>query len=376
MAEWRFHAFTVLGDGKTTLAVSDIDLSSPAVVRDLSGPGEVSGSIAPEILRYKTPTGEPAFLPYRTLIAAEYTGRIVAAGILEELAIDGPSLSLTAPGLITALLKNTAHMGSFSAIEVDPLNVVREQIIHHAQSQDGGDLGITVDPLTTDVRIGEEERDVEFTTGDGEEVSFTAGPYILAWWATDDLGKEFDDLAAETPFDYLLESKWSGDTELSHHLNLGHPTIGTRRSNLRFMEGENITIELAHTYAGEDYASEVLVLGAGEGRKMVRGTAKRSTGRMRRTRVVTDKSITSRKRADAAAEAELKRALGESDLDEVTVANHPNAPFFSYDVGDEIYIQWPDGWEPAGGLWVRILSMSFQPDSDQVVLSVARVEKV
>lgn len=372
---WRFHAFTVLGDGETTLAISDVELSDPTVVRDLSGPGEVSGTISPEILRYKDADGRPIFLPFQTVIAAEYTGRIVGAGVLEEMDASGADLTLTAPGLLTALLKDTAHVGSFSGIEVDPLNVVRDQIIGHAQAQKGGDLGITVDPLTTSVRIGEEERDVEFTTGDGENVSFTAGPYVLAWWATDDLGKELDDLAEETPFDYLLKSSWDGDTELKHHLHLGHPTIGVRRNNLRFMEGENITVDLSHTYAGEDYASEVLVLGAGEGRKMVRGTAKRKTGRMRRTRVVTDKSITSRKRADAAAEAELKRALGESDLDQVTVANHPNANLFSFDVGDEIYIQWPDGWEPAGGLWVRILSMEFQPDSDQVVLSVARVEK-
>lgn len=373
---WRFHAFTIVGDGKTRLAALDIDLSSPSVVRDLSGPGEVSGTISPEILRYKDDDGRPIFLPFQTLIAAEYMGRIVAAGVLEEMGADGANLTLAAPGLITALLKDTAHMGSFSGVEVDPLNVVRDEIITHAQSQPAGDLGITVDPLTTRVRIGEEERDVDFTTAEGEEVSFTAGPYILAWWATDDLGKELDDLAEETPFDYLLESSWDGDRELSHHLRLGHPTIGVRRTNLRFMEGENITVDLAHTYAGEDYASEVLVLGAGEGRKMVRGTAKRKTGRMRRTRVVTDKSITSRKRADAAAEAELKWALGEADLDSVTVANHPNAALFSFDVGDEIYIQWPDGWEPAGGLWVRVLSMEFQPDSDQVVLSVARVEKI
>lgn len=372
---WRFHAFTAVGDGRTRLALLDFDLSSPSVIVDLSGPGEVSGQVTPELASLKDENG-PLLRPYQTVLAAEYQGRIIQAGVLEEMSVSGPTLTLTAPGLVSAMLKNTAHTGAFSGIEVDPLNCVRDEMVSHVQSQPGGDMGVTVDSTTSPVRIGEEEREVSFETGEGQQVDFIAGPYVLSWWKTDDLAKELDDLASDTPFDYLLESSWKTDRELAHHLKLGYPRIGTRRDQVRFMVGENITVELSHQYAGEDYASHILVLGAGEGRDMIRGEASRSTGRLRRTRVVTDKSITSRVRADAAAQAELKRALGEADLDQVTVADHPNAPFGSFWVGDEIYVQWPEGWTTRGGLWVRILSMEFQPDEDTVVLSVARVEKV
>lgn len=372
---WRYHAFTAAGDGRTVLAASNLDLSSPAVVRDLSGPGSVSGTITPEIARYKDSSGRPIFLPYRTILVAEYAGRITA-GVLEGMDIEGPNLRLEAPGLISGLLRGTAHTGVFSGVKVDPLDVVREQIIGHAQSQPGGDLGITVDPLRTRVRIGEELREVEFSTGAGQDVAFEAGPYVLAWYKTDDLGKELDDLAVETPFDYLLETRWKTATELTHNLRLGHPRIGSRRNELRFMVGENIVDEPTQTFAGEEYASEVLVLGAGEGRDMIRGTARKSGGRLRRVRTITDKSITSRARADRVAADELKRGLGEADITQVTVAEHPNAPLTAFDVGDEINLQWPSGWTPRGDLWVRVLSIEYQPDLDQAVLSVARVEKI
>ena len=93
----------------------------------------------------------------------------------------------------------------------------------------GGDRGRfgarDVDPLTSPVRVGEEERDVNFSTGDGQDVSFETGPFRLNPVDTQDLAKTIEDLAADTPFDYLEETRWVGES-IRHRMRLGYPAFG------------------------------------------------------------------------------------------------------------------------------------------------------
>src|SRR5699024_9916925 len=52
----------------------------------------------------------------------------------------------------------------------------------HLQSKPQGDLGVVVDDTKAPkgVTVGAEEKDVSFETGEGEQVEFQSGPYILA----------------------------------------------------------------------------------------------------------------------------------------------------------------------------------------------------
>lgn len=370
---WRYLAYRMNGDGTETLLSNDVPLQGPALREDLSGPGGIEGKIAPEVARLKTKDGEPVFLPWSTAVYAEKDGNIRAGAILVDLLETGPVLDLDTVGL-PGYLNGQPYGGNISRVQVDPLDMARH-LWDHQQARPAGNLGLTYDSTSSPVRIGTKEEDVRFTTGNGEEVSFQAGPYTLQWWKDHDMGKAFDDLAAETPFDYLVTHKWDGE-RIAHHLRLGYPTLGARRHDLRFVVGENIFTQPPVRYDGDTYASDVVVLGAGEGRKMIRGGDSRRTGRLHRAAVVIDKSLRNKKSADTIAAQELAARIGDEDLDTLVVEEHPNAALGSFAPGDEILVQSPAGWSKEVYLWVRILSIVTEPEKNTATLTVARTDRM
>lgn len=370
---WRYIATRLNGDGTETFLSWDVPLQGAAVVDDLSGPGGLTGSISPEVARLQTAEGDPVFVPWSTAVYAEADGHIRGGGILAELGEDGPKLSLDCVGF-SGFLQGQPYTGDISRVGVDPLDMGRE-LWAHKQSMRGGNLGLVLDGTSSPVRVGTAEKSTEFTTGAGEDVAFVSGPYALNWWSTHDMAAEFDKLAAETPFDYQVVHEWSGET-ITHRMRLGYPTLGRRRDDLRFMVGENVFVVPKIEYSGGAYASEAIVLGAGEGRKMVRGTESTVSGRLHRAVVVEDKSLTSGEAARKAAVTEVKARLGDPDIDELVVHDHPHAVLGSFGVGDEIRVDTRPGWSSGLSLWVRILSMKIEPDLDRCTLTVARVEKV
>jgi hypothetical protein len=201
-----------------------------------------------------------------------------------------------------------------------------------------------------------------------------AEPYVLSYEKTHDIGKEIEDLSVETPFDYREVHRWDGDT-IRHELKFGYPDIRARRHDLRFVVGENVAVAPQLDYDGDAYASEVLVLGAGTGAKMVRGDATRTTTRLRRVAVVEDKTVTTTDRAKAIAAAEVAQRSGDVDIQDLLVWDHPHAPLGSYTVGDEILITTRQGWTNQLSLWCRVLAVTITPESGTTALKVARVEK-
>lgn len=369
MSGWHYFATRLHGNGTETVIATEIPLEgvSPRVV--LSGPDDFgSPSVPIEIERLRGEDGKPVFLPWSTAFYAEKDGLIRAGGLLTDAVADGPSLSLQIDGW-TAYLEGMPYSGDEKWIEADPLDIARH-IWAHVQSQPQGNIGLVLDDTTSPVRIGQEEEEVEFETEDGEEVSFTAGPYRLNYFSTHDLAREFDDLAQSTPFDYAVEHYWHGD-EIRHRLRLGYPRLGRRRKDLRFVVGENIT-EPSVDLETEEFATEVWLLGAGEGSKMVRGIAVRETDRLRRPVVISDETVSSAKRARQIAEAELAHRLGAEGVESIEVIEHPNAPVGSWQVGDEIRIQGGgSGWAGGLDLWVRVLDFTYAT-ADRATLTVMR----
>ncbi|MFC3299646.1 hypothetical protein FJV46_10725 [Arthrobacter agilis] len=369
----RYIATRLNGDGTETPLSFDVPLQGVRTTDDLSGPGGLEGSISPEVQRLQTAGGEPIFHAWSTALYAEVDGKLRGGAILAGLKAQGPSLSLDCVGF-TGYLKDEPYTADYSRVAVDPLDVARH-LWEHRQAKTNGNIGLTVDTTTSPIRIGTPVKETSFTTGAGEDVNFESGPYTLAWWKTRDLGKEFDDLATSTPFDYRVSHEWDGET-IRHRLILGYPNLGARREDLRFVLGENLFQRPTIDLTGGDYASEVLVLGAGEGRKMVRSVQSTPTRRLHRTAVLEDKSLQSKAAADRAALLELRSRLGEVDITEVDVTNHPHARIGEYSPGDEILIQTRHDWAGEVSLWVRILSITLDPQTERSVLSVTRVERV
>ena len=316
--------------------------------------------------------GDPLIQNWQSVIVSERDGQIKGVSIVKDSPVDEGSMSLSGIGL-AGYPTGMPFTGSFKGIEVDPIDQVR-RIWNHLQGKPQGDLGVVVDDTKAPrgVTIGAEEKDVEFETGEGEQVEFQSGPYILAWYQTDDCGKEIEDLAEYTPFDYRMEHEWAGESFTSF-LRIGTPKIGVRRSRPRFVVGENIIEFPGIERVGDDYANEVLCLGSGEATKMRKGTATVKTDRLRRAVVLADKSQRSNAAAEKAANAELKNRAGDPDITEITVCQHPNAEFNTWGLGDEILVTTPETWVKKMHMWCRVVSESWDCDKDTLKLTLKKV---
>ena len=360
---WRYIAQRVPGGEFVDF---DLPLSDVTITRTLSGPGRLSATIPVEVTRLRGPDGRPVLDPWGTAIWAERGGQIRGGGIYVAPSLRGQAWSLDCMG-ISGYPQAMAWTGDpYSGVDVDPLDLVR-RIWDHLQSQPGGNLGVSLDPTVSPVRVGTAEDAPATDTG------AATGPVRLDWWSTHDLGKVIDDHAASTPFDYLEDTLWEGE-QLVHRLRLGYPTLGTRRADLRFAIGENIALIPDLSAAEGDYATEVLGLGAGEGRTTVRTpTLTRPAPGLRRVVVHTDKSARTTEALLPAARAALAAADGALGLRQVVVNDHPHAPLGSFDVGDEIPITGPTGWVDLDA-WVRVVEIEIKPtESDRMTVTVVEV---
>ena len=346
----------------------DLQLLSPKVGTTVSAPASISGSLPLGYKQLELEDGSLALREWGCMIIAQFDEQEPIAAIVDHLSTDGDRLNLDAGGF-SMYPTGIPWLGpDYAGIQVDPLDMFRK-VWEHVQSYPDGDLGVVVDATKSKVRIGTKEVENSFTTSDGQDVSFTSGPFRLAWWSTEDLGKVLDDLSASTPFQFRERSSWVGE-DLVHRIELGVPTIGARKPDLKFEIGVNIMVPPPASQ--EDYCSEVFQLGAGEGRTKVNSRLVERTGRMRRVLVTTDKSLTSKGAATLAAKPVLQSRSGAYGIESVELIDHQMAEFGTFGPGDEIFIQGDAGWIELN-LWVRIFEMDIDCDTGRMTLRVEAV---
>lgn len=338
-----------------TWLTRDFDgLSEGQRTRALSGPGGITGVIQPEMRHRIADDGKPYLWEWGTYIYAEIDGRIRNAGIITKVDYDNQKLTLEAPGFST-YPHGLPYGGAINFLRTDPLVAVRH-IWDHVQSRPNSQLGVTVDPTVTPETawIGNNEN-----------------PYGLVWWEHPDCGGEIDSLAKQTPFDYIERHAYTSDaqTAVAHHIQIGYPRLGRKRLDLRFAEGENIISSVPVGVDGDDLANELIGIGKGEGSAMVHATIAVIDGRLRRPKVVTDKTA-DRPRLDSILRDRLAKLIDVVDIAQVTVRDHPNAPLTAFDPGDDILVQATIPWLGAIRLWVRILGIA-ESDTDPTVAVLA-----
>src|SRR5690625_3743423 len=308
-----------------------VPLMGADVTRVLSGPGALSGTL-PE--GYGFPVRE-----WGSALWVESDGVFHGGGIVTTVEHADREIRVACTG-VTGYAQDMPWLAPREdLVDVDPLSIVR-MIWDHLQGSAGGDVHLTVDALTSPVRVGEEEQDVEFTTGDGDEVEFETGPFRLNPIDTQDLAKVIEDLAGDTPFDYLEETRWDGE-DIRHRMRLGYPALGVSRSEYSLDTRVNMTTLPTLGYADDDYASEVLLVGAGEGRDAVTAHVPERAERLRRVAIITDKSVRSKKTAARVAREELAARTAEGEVSNLVVIDSPNAPLDVLQPGDSIPVVGP-----------------------------------
>lgn len=345
----RYHAFR-LPDLEPLHGA--LDLRDVSLYRGVNEPGELRGSLdkAQAYSRIFVESDQSEVQLMRdqgTLIIADDGSRAWAfiADLITQDADHQDRLAISAVGFGHIPDQQPWLTDLRKYVDTDPLDIVRD-IWAYLSDQENG-LVVSVDSTSSPVTVGEEEEDVEFTTGQGEDVSFQAGPYKLVWYQADDLLKHIDDLSEETPFEWRERTIFDrrSDAPPQFHIELGYPRLESAvRDNLHFTVGVNVR-DVAFEDE-EDYFSEVLVLGNGEGQSTKRGRGyRRRVDRLRRVKVIEDNSLMSNRLCEQRAQEEADRADREGAfINQCTVMEHPAAPITSFDVGDTITIMGRFTW--------------------------------
>lgn len=339
-----------------------VPLQGAEPTRTLSGPSGLDGTL---------PEGYPhPVLEWGHALWVEDSGTFHGGGIVTTVEHQDRSLRVGCTGITGYPAGMPWLAPREDLIHVDPTDIVRK-IWTHLQAEPGGNLHLSVDPLTTPVRVGEPERDVEFTTGTGDDVSFQTGPFRLNPIDAQDLAKTIDDLAADTPFDYLEHTYWDGE-QIRHRLQLGHPTIGVRRTQMRFHTTENLAVPPTLGFDEDAYASEVLLIGAGEGRAALTAHIPSTPARLRRVATIADKSIRTKAAADRRAREELAARTPDGTVSDLTVWDSPTARIDELGPGDTIHVQGPLTTGSHLDHWVRIVEIT-RPIEDPSTAALAVV---
>lgn len=348
VSRWRYIA-------QRALTGEWLDWDLPLTVGELSwalsGAGSLRATVAPDVGGLRAADGSPLLEEWGTLIYAECDGEIRWGGVVTRSEFAGSSWDIEAAGF-TTYPHGVPYLGEYIRQSVDPLDAYRE-IWAHIQSNPDGNLGVTVDSTTSPVRLGT-----------------VAEPYSLTWWEAPDCGGELDSLAKETPFDYVEEHAWYGDT-ITHRVRLGYPRLGRRRDDLAFIQGDNVLSVVEVDRDGDGFANEVIGLGAGEGRKSIQRRIPQRDGRLRRPHVYSDKSVSTTARMDALCRSELATRRNVVEVASVDVLNHPHAPIGSWSLGDDVLIRADIPWLGEVAIWSRVVGWSLVGD-DRARLSLRR----
>lgn len=335
----------------------DLPLEDVSVSVSLTAPTVMGATIT-----HERPELVGLLKPYHVAIFAD-DGSELHGGILTDAEVSGDKLSLTVAGYAYAPTGQPWTGSEYAGEYVDPLDVVR-RIWDRLQAvvQGSGNLHLELDETRSKVTVGEPERDVEFATGDGQDVSFQAGPYRLTAYGTNDLGKEVSDLFEAANASYLERHWWDEAGTLRHRLQIDCPVRSVRRDDVRLVVSENIIVPPKLSLPGTGYSAEVIVQGAGEGRDMITATSGPvDTGGLYRATVYSDKSITTKKKAQTVARQMVKKLSGlEEQITELTVLDHPNADLSGIHPGDVVRVTGDTQWIELDQ-YVKVIEKSFDP---------------
>lgn len=174
-----------------------------------------------------------------------------------------------------------------------------------------------------------------------DQLKLHGGAYKVLPEDRPDSWRVLQDLAVEGGFEFTTETvRTRGAPILRLHLHYGG--VGRTRTDLVFEQGRNI-IEIPTVRTPDEYASEVIGVGAGQGQTPVEGwelpltrTVTVSDPRMRRNSVYARPEITKPAVLDAEVRAELRALRAEVVVEEITVKDDPNCAIGAWRAGDII----------------------------------------
>lgn len=342
---WRF----AVEDRHGTFLTRDLIPVAPAkVVRNLSGPASIEFKVhySEPSVQMADGSGAIQFKPYGQLVHAlkedQFGNEIVwASCIVQPSDIDPASgvLDLRTQGF-SGYAKGLPWLENWNPIAVDPFEVV-ERIWNHIQSYAHGNLGVTVYPTSSGTQM------LPGFSFNNEEFVQDFFAIFIREIDRQDCGDYINKLARDIPFDYFEESAWNASrTDIIKKIRLGYPSGGFNRTGLVFRPNENIRETKQKQEVEKDWFSDISLKGYFPGKQYSVQLGNADPDRLRRVVDELDLKINSQERAAAWAKRLLTRRQTPNYYESIIIdPYHSNAPFGTFDVGDNVLVEGPMPWK-------------------------------
>lgn len=349
----------------------DLQLQDVELTWQLTGPGAMTAWVDPYIAPQIASDNRFLLDEWSTLIYAEQDGIIKWGGMLASSADAGEGARTIACISFAGYPTGRIWTKELSLYVADAFDLVR-MLWDFVQEDPAADLDVQVSPDKANFIIGSAdpgpmptqnpgERDEDFSARLTAWQQLVNEPYELAWWNSPDCGQEIDNLMQQSRTDYVEQHAWVGD-QVAHYINLYPEGRVNRRTDLRFVEGENIRVAPLPERDGGKYANYMRGLGAGEDRHgLVFEAYGPHDGRLRRDGVYPAKELLDPNLLAVQTVDALRKAQNILQFDTVDLVAHPNAPVGSWELGDEILIETHSGFEKLHE-WMRISEWTYKPD--------------
>ncbi|WP_424216989.1 hypothetical protein ACN20G_33385 (plasmid) [Streptomyces sp. BI20] len=357
MPQYRYRTWDAL---TRRPLLQDLQLGDVEFGPRLNAAGEFSGEIPVRLPLI----GTEVLAPGATLLTVERDGLGLWGGIVWRTEPDGAALPVEASGWGSYLHRRHDLHGMLNGrgpwVNADPCKVVRD-VWAYAQEAPDGDLGVVVDPVVSQAKVGS-----------------PAEPYRSDWWEMPVLGDIVDDMVkVEGGPEWTEDTVWEKGVPRGR-IRLGWPRLGTRRTDIAFTTGVNVISAPPQSHDGDEFAQVVIALGAGEGRARRRAVDAVRDGRLRLESVLEVPGERGEDRLAARARTErlARQILGE--ITDIDVIDHPAAPVGSWQVGDDVPVRVDGGWGQYAG-WCRITGWTIRPprgkDPEQITLHLRRSDR-
>ena len=375
---WRFYARRPVSG---LWLATDLELDAD-ITDDLSGPGTIKATIPVGLDRHYADDGMPLWLERGTKLYAELDSQLEWVGVCDYTGSTEDGRTIEFVGLPGAL-GWMPYDGELTLWRPSAYDVVAA-LLAAVQSRPNGNLGLTLEQVgDTIAKVGDEqpppypvkpaqnpgESDADYDDRllpweeavDAWEAAYgKREPYTVAWYTAAIVGDELDSLAKSTPFEYRTRHRWTNRDALTaeHILELG-AQLGTRRTDIAFVDGVNLAERITPETDVAEYANDVIVLGSGDGPTMLRGRSSTlDDGRLWSAKVVNAKDITDRTRLQTMSVTELAASRVSTKLAEVKVWDTGGyAPVSTLRPGDEVWVESSFTTPPFAG-WCPVKSIT------------------
>lgn len=193
--------------------------------------------------------------------------------------------------------------------------------------------------------------------------------YKLDWWSTHDCLKEVEALCDELDLFPRVTSNPPGESPA--HVVTFHGK-GRVNKRVQFVDGENVYVLPKLRKGGSEYATDVRVLGSGEGAKTVNASSNIRAGGKRglgRVKMVVNKRVYQKKRARVMAQSELAHRRNWLGVEQLQLVNVRESGFGEFDVGDIVQYMTFERRGLETSAWLLVKSIEVEPVKELVTVS-------